>query len=292
MESTTEERGWDGGEQPATPLAVGDVLATTFRTIGAHAGPIAMLTSAIVVPTTLVTIALQVAQYQLVRGAPAGSMEEALGSIVFGLGSLLVALVSWVVGVIVHGAMLHLTLETMQGRAATPQQALRAAMPRFLSLLGTTFLVGILTFVGSMLCIAPGFIAMTWLAVAAPACFAERIGPIDAMQRSIELTEGHRLAVFLAYFVLIVTFGTLLCCVVSPAMVSAVQQAQESIESGRPADALQDPLTPMALVSDVLGMALQIVMMAVLSIAPAVMYARLRGLRDGVDAKAVAQVFA
>jgi hypothetical protein len=281
-----------GGEQAGAPLALGDVVATTFRTLGAHAGPLTMLAAAIVVPTTVVTVLLQVAQYQVTRGMSPAAPEAALASLAFVLASLAVALVSWMVGVVVHGAMLHLTLETLQGRAATTREALRAALPRFLPLLLTTFLVGIITVLGSMLCIAPGYVAMVWLAVAAPACFAERIGPIAAIQRSIELTEGHRLTVFLFYLVMTVTFGTLLCCVISPSMVTAFQQAQESLQSGRPADAAQDPLTPMALVSDVLGMGLQIVTMALFSIAPAVMYARLRGLRDGVDAKTVAQVFA
>ncbi len=271
------------------PLSVGDVMATTSRTLGVHLNEVFLLTSAIAIPSTFLGIAIQFAQYYAATSAPLGSVESAMRSLVVSLGSIPLVIVSWLAAVVVQGAILHLTLESLEGRTATLRESLRAVRPRYFALVFTTLLVGIITVIGIFLCIIPGFIALTFLAIAAPVCFRESLGPIDSLQRSIELTEGHRWAVFAIYLLLVVGFGTLLCCAISPSLVPLVQQTQESIQHG--AMSAQNPLTPMSLLSSFLSMCLQIVMSAFSTIIPGVIYARLRGLRDNVDAQKVAQVF-
>lgn len=271
------------------PLMLTDVIATTFRTMGAHAGRIVLLTSAIAIPTTVLTVAVQAVQYYLFRDAALGSREAMMGPLVSLGGTIPILLLSWLAGVVVQGAILHLTLEALQGRTATLRAALDAVRPRYFALLGVTFLVALITMIGVMFCFAPGVIAMVFLAVAVPACFSEGIGPLDSLKRSVELTEGHRLPIFFIYLVLTLGVGTLFCCVMSPAMFSVFQQAQESARSGLMP--VQNPLAPLALLSDVLSMGLQIVMMGFMTTLVAVMYTRLRGLRDNVDAHKVAQVF-
>lgn len=271
------------------PLSVGDVIATTSRTLGTHAKVIFLLTSALVIPSTLLGIAIQWLQYYAATSAPPGSMEAATRSLWVSLSTLPVVIITWLAAVVVHGAILHITLESLQGRSATLRESLRAMRPRYFALVFTMFLVGIITGIGIFLCIVPGFIALTFLAIALPVCFRENLGPIDSLQRSIELTEGHRWTIFVIYLLITVGFGTLMCCVLSPSMVSLFQQTQESMQRGTVF--VQDPLTPMSLFSNFLSMCLQTVISAFSTIIPCVIYARLRGLRDNVDAQKLAQVF-
>lgn len=276
-------------EYAPVPLTITEVFATTFRTMGAHAGRIVLLTSAVVIPTTVLTVAIQAIQYYFFGGAALGSREAIMGPLVTLAGMIPIALLSWLAGIVVQGAILHFTLETLQGRTATFREALDAVRPRYLALLGVSFLVALITMVGVMLCFVPGFIAMVLLSAAIPACFSEHIGPLASLKRSVELTEGRRLTLFFIYVVLVVGLGTLFCCVMSPAMVSAYQQAQDAAQRGLAA--AQNPLAPLSLLSNLLSMGLQVVIMGFMSTLVAVLYTRLRGLRDNIDAHRVAQVF-
>lgn len=292
----TDDTRHDGAESAsAEQLGVADVLATTFRTIGANPSSTLGLTAALVVPATLINLALQIVQFYLlgdVESDPGGSMVAALGMMAIGAVTLAVAILTMLGTVIAAGALTHVTIETLLGRRTTVGVAMRASLGRVLPLVGTALVTGVLQFVGMFLCFVPGVIAWVWLVLALPSCLAEKVGPIEALQRSVELTEGHRLTIFLIGLVLGGAFMTVSLCVLSPSLVELFQQVQESVETGVPFTGLQDPLSPMQLVSTLLSMALQTVGVAVFSVMPAVMYVRLRGLRESVDANAVAQVFA
>ncbi|MDQ3035054.1 MAG: hypothetical protein M3Y87_21785 [Myxococcota bacterium] len=280
-----------GSAATGTPLEVGDVLATTFRTIGANAGPVFGLTAAVVIPSTLVGIALQVVQHYALRDLIAGGTLDpsaaAIGALVIGFGTLVITILSALATIALQGALTHLTIESLLGRGATAGEAVRASLGRLLPLIGTAFLAGLISMIGIFLCIVPGVIAWVWLVVAVPVCFAERLGPLDALQRSVELTEGHRLTIFLVGLVLTVALTAITMCVISPAMVVAFQQA---LDRGGAATALEDPLAPLQLLTAALSAIVQTFGIAVLSVMPAVVFVRLRGL-GGVDAKAVARVF-
>ncbi len=61
--------------------------------------------------------------------------------------------------------------------------------------------------VGALLCVIPGiFLALVW-AVAVPVGVVEHVGPIDALTRSWQLTQGQWLPLFLMLFVLAMCFG-------------------------------------------------------------------------------------
>lgn len=290
MENESDARPWDGSGQPQTPLALGDVLSTAFRTIGASPGPLFGLAAAVIVPTALGNVALQVVQYFVVGSDVPPTATSALVSLAFSLMTLLLVIVSAIAGTIVQGALFHVAIESLLGRRATTGEAVRVGLSRFLPLFAANLLIGLAVGVGTFLCLVPGLVAWTWLAVAAPACVYERIGPIDALQRSIDLTEGHRVTILLVWLLVGSAASALFCCVLTPAMMSAFEQVQQSSLSG--VAPVASPLAPGALISDALSTLLQIGFLPLLYALHSVMYVRLRGLREGVDASAVARVFA
>ena len=268
------------------PLELGDLLATTFRTIGANAASHLGLAAAVTIPSAAIGLVLQIVQHQLTqRALYGGSPEALLGAGAFGLGSLVVALLSFMVLVWGQGAMARIAVDRVRGRSLGARDALMATLPRYPALLGATFLVALATGVGSLLCLLPGIIAYLWLVVAVPAAACEEIGPLDALGRSIDLTEGSRLTIFLAALVVGLAFMALTFCILSPVMFSAVQ-------SGIDPETLQDPLAPIQLFSSAMVTAVQMAWIVVSSVLNAVIYAKLRGLRDEVDARSVAEVFA
>src|SRR5690348_13132389 len=85
--------------------------------------------------------------------------------------------------------------QAMQGRRFRVAESLGKGLARFVPVLGTTLLSTLITGLGSVL-IVPGLIAMSMLYVALPVCVVERLGPVDSLSRSADLTKGHRWKVF------------------------------------------------------------------------------------------------
>lgn len=269
-----------------TPLELGDLLATTFRTIGASAGAYVGLAAAVTLPSAAIGLVLQIVQYELTQGMPyftdVTDVLAATGA--FGIASIVVAIVAFAAGAWVQGAMTRVAVDRVRGRSLGTRDALMATLPRYPAMLGASFLFVLATGLGSMLCLVPGVIAYLWLVVALPAAACEEIGPTQALGRSIDLTEGARLTIFLACLVVGVAFLALSMCIVSPMMFQAFQSPDLA--------ALQNPLAPTQLVSTAFGTVLQLAWMVGITVMNAVIYAKLRGLRDEVDAESVAEVFA
>ena len=85
----------------------------------------------------------------------------------------------------------------------------------FLPLLGETILVGLVVLIGTMFCIIPGFVAAGLLMFAAPLCVERKMGVIEAMRASYEMTKQNILIFTLFAFILqlIVSAGTYICYV-------------------------------------------------------------------------------
>jgi len=66
--------------------------------------------------------------------------------------------------------MLHIAFQDMGGYRVSLSQSVRAALGRWLPLIGLTICIGLAIGVGFLLLIVPGFILMTMLYVATPAC--------------------------------------------------------------------------------------------------------------------------
>ena len=147
--------------------------------------------------------------------------------------------------------------------------------------LGTAWLTNLIVGLGVLCFIVPGLLASIWFCVAIPAAVAEGVRARDAMQRSSALTEGHRGTAF----ALNIAYGLLLLLTIVLTIAPGVWLGFSAEESGQ-------PLSEAVLVlTTVLPTAVQALVVAYGSALFTVFYARLRGVKDGVDADELARVF-
>jgi hypothetical protein len=92
--------------------------------------------------------------------------------------------------------ILHTAFQDMGGYRVSLSQSVRAALGRWLPLIGLIICTGLAIGVGFLLLIVPGFILMAMWYVAMPACVVERLGVSASMARSSALTKGYRWQIF------------------------------------------------------------------------------------------------
>ena len=124
--------------------------------------------------------------------------------------AIAIALVSVVVAVllamITQGALVRATVAYTEGRKASFGESAMAGLSVALPL----FLLGILSSLGIafgfLLLFVPGIMLYVMWSVAAPALVEERLGPIEALGRSRDLTRGARWKVFGLTLVVLVVY--------------------------------------------------------------------------------------
>jgi hypothetical protein len=82
--------------------------------------------------------------------------------------------------------------QELRGRPVNAAESIRRILPRFLPVLIAASLNTFLLLLGLICCFIPGLVASTVLAVTVPVCLMEHLGPIRSMNRSAQLTHGHR----------------------------------------------------------------------------------------------------
>ncbi|MCP3961435.1 MAG: hypothetical protein GY719_26620 [bacterium] len=109
---------------------------------------------------------------------------------------------------IATAALVYGVFRSMRGQIVTTSECIRVGVSRWLGVVLLSLLLAIATFVGYMLCIAPGVIVTCGMFVAVPALMVEELNAFDATQRSWALTDGYKLAVFGVVLVLgVIGFG-------------------------------------------------------------------------------------
>ncbi|HYE26806.1 MAG TPA: glycerophosphoryl diester phosphodiesterase membrane domain-containing protein [Allosphingosinicella sp.] len=124
--------------------------------------------------------------------------------------AIAIAIVSIVVavllGMITQGALVRATVAYSEGRKASFGESAMAG----LSVVVPLFLVGLLSSLGIalgfLLLIVPGVILYVMWSVAAPALVEEKLGPVEALGRSRDLTRGARWKIFGLTLVMIVIY--------------------------------------------------------------------------------------
>lgn len=268
-------------------LELGDTIQEALRAVGTNFVTFAVLGALVIVPYTALGVAIATLTTPFTQDLVLGrvDLDRMLAALAVALPAyvaiLLVTTATYSVG---QGAVMYATVEHLVGRRASLVDALRAGLSRAFSLFACALLVNVVIVAGCALCCAPGVVALVWLIAALPACAVEKLGPIASIQRSIELTEGNRGMIFLIGLIVFLAFFGLSVCILGPTSLIAGQGLG-------PAE-LPDPLSPAQLVSATINMVMQIGWFMIGSAIIAVIYARLRGLREDVDAAALSRVFA
>jgi len=117
------------------------------------------------------------------------------------LGTVFSSLLMMVGAMLCQAALTKSVSETYLGREISVGQAYRAILPRFLSLLGASLLVGLAVWFGFLLLIVPGVIFALWLFLTTPSIVVENQRAIQGMSRSKALVSGNLGKVFAVAFV-------------------------------------------------------------------------------------------
>lgn len=226
---------------------MGDVLRTSFQALFANILVIGPMTALCLVPTIAGRYAFQILVQPHLQG------EDFNG--LFG-SSLLFMLVTEVLKYFAEAAVTFVVVEHLAGRKVEIGHGLHVTFGRFLPITGTALLVTASVGFGAIFAFVPGIILACMMFVAVPACVVEGVGPFAAIGRSLKLTKGRLMPVFLV-------LATWLGIAVLTSLGGFVGV-------------------------DWIGEILRTMLFAVMG---AVVYVRLRGIRDGIDAVSMASVF-
>ncbi|MBO6935477.1 MAG: glycerophosphoryl diester phosphodiesterase membrane domain-containing protein [Deltaproteobacteria bacterium] len=133
--------------------------------------------------------------------------------------------------------------------------------------------------------IAPIVWIMILFFLAIPAAVAEQCGPIEAMQRSLRLTKGHRLKILAGLLVILVVFVVVV--ILGMIVTAPFGGGQIDPSTGQ----MQGMSTGALIIGTIVGIGQTMVLLTMLSSFAGVTYAKIRGVDEGVDAASIASVF-
>jgi hypothetical protein len=88
--------------------------------------------------------------------------------------------------------LIYGAFQELRGQPVSLGQSLQAGLRRIIPVIGLAISASVLMALGFILFTVPGVIVATMLFVATPVCVVERLGPFASMDRSAQLTKGHR----------------------------------------------------------------------------------------------------
>lgn len=168
-------------------LNIGSIISRSFSTMMKK--PVVFL--GLTAVAALVPAIVQIATFPSQGGSAFGSI----------LGSIL--------GMIIQATVAYAVFQIARGQSVSMAECFNRATGHFLPILLASILVGLLVGVGMVLLVIPGVIISCILAVTLPACVVEKLGAVDSLKRSAELTKGNRLQIFLLYLVVGIVIGVL-----------------------------------------------------------------------------------
>jgi hypothetical protein len=261
-----------------TPVNVGAgefrisaVIGRTFSVFRRNLGAILMIIGLASLPYLIID--LQTAQtFQALLQHPAPdpeALQELNEKSPLSNGLQIVAIV---LAVLAQNGIYYGTYQALTGQGFPVVAALRRAVVRFFPVIAVSLIFGLGVLVASLFLIVPGIIlALAWM-VAFQACVVEELGPLKSLSRSAALTKGHRWKIFgtviLAFIGTLISFGVIF---------AAIFAAIYALHSG---------------VAFAIGQfLLQVLLLSLASIFPAVVYYELRLAKEGVGAEKIAVVF-
>jgi hypothetical protein len=159
--------------------------------------------------------------------------------------------------------------QQMRGASPSISACLQVGLSTLFPLVGLAIVQGLGIFLGLLACVIPAIILTVRWAVAVPAKVEERVSVSDALSRSTFLTEGYRWQVF-GVLVIIGAINIGLTIVLVLIFAAKTQSGGFQFAASL----------------------LSIVTTGLSATASAVMYYRLRGVKEGIDVDQISSVFA
>ena len=180
----------------------------------------------------------------------------------------------------VMAAIVQAGLRRVRGEPVSLGDALGAAGRSYFPVFGLLFLVG-LAYIGTICTVVVPFILLTGWSASLPVLLAERLGPVEAMKRSWELTRGLRWQVFGGFCVLVLIMWAVACMFQGIVMGAIV---------GVTAGAGGDPTASMP-IAQAASLLVQGLEHTLFSTGTAVVYHQLRVATEGPATSTLGQVF-
>jgi hypothetical protein len=197
------------------------------------------------------------------RGAELG---DALVSPAFVAALVVGVLLGMAIVVAQTAGLSHGTVRFLAGGQPEIGAMWRVGFRRLLPVLGVSLLFSLAVGFGCLLLLVPGVMAGAALCLAIPVAAVEGRGVLESFSRSVALTEGHRMSLFLAFLVIVaINFG-----------VSMVGGFLALI---------------LPIVGQLISLGLNVLIGSLAVVLPAVAYFDLKVAKEGLDAAGLAKVF-
>jgi hypothetical protein len=180
-----------------------------------------------------------------------------------------VTLIGALLGAFISAASSYGVYEDLRGQNFSVGSALRIALSCLVPIVAASVLMLVAIEIGFALLIVPGLMIACRYYVAIAACVSERLGPLESMKRSAELTAGRRWPIL---GLMVIVYGV--------AAVPSYFFQQQLYMVG--------PQYNLFLIA---GMLYHIVVSGVQAVVAAVAYFRLRQEKEGVDISQLTTVF-
>lgn len=199
-----------GGDQPTNtiyepvPLDVGAVLERTFELLRDNPATVLGAVLLSIAPGVLIGIGDFVMQLAV------ASLEDPDISMMYSVASLGLSFVSFLIGVFLQLGLVRILLNVSRGHDAE-MGMLVSQGHLFVSGIVAAMLVGLVSVVGTLLCIVPGVIAYLGLQFFTYLIVDRGLGPIEALSQSWALTDGNKLNLFVIGLVFFIGGLALTC---------------------------------------------------------------------------------
>lgn len=168
----------------------GRVVGRTFRVIGDNLRLFAIAASLLVVLPVFAATTI---------GLAGGS------AMTFGLSSIGGGLIAAVGGLVLQGVVVYAAISKLNGRSIETGEVVNVGLRFALPLFGLAIISTFGLMIGFLLLFVPGLILCVIWSVASPSLVMEKRGVFESLQRSRDLTRGHRWSIFgllVVYFIL------------------------------------------------------------------------------------------
>ncbi|HLG88291.1 MAG TPA: glycerophosphoryl diester phosphodiesterase membrane domain-containing protein [Alphaproteobacteria bacterium] len=180
--------------EPAGEFRIGRVLSRALTITSRNIVKIAIIVGVPFLPLLLVGASF---------AGPRPDLHRMAGPLIFsGIITILLAALSQVV-------VIHAAFQSMRGRPISIGESLSKGLVRFLPVIGLAIVMAFGIVIGFVLLVVPGFMLLTRWYLAIPACVVESAPVFGSLERSAQLTKGHRWQILGLYLVVAVVGGIL-----------------------------------------------------------------------------------
>lgn len=249
----------------------GRVVQRTFKVIGDNIGLFAGAAGALVVaPVFLATTV--------------GLLGKSVWA--FGLSNVIGGLLAAIGAFVLQGVIVFVAISKLNGRAVETGEAVNVGARFGLPLFGLAIISTMGIGLGFLLLFVPGLILAVMWAVAVPALIMEKRGVFASLQRSRDLTRGHRWSIFgllVVWFVISIIVSMIVQAISGAAGVTSTVAA--AMEGGAAR------LTPMIVLATLLSSLSSGLQSVIGAAGVSSIYYELRTTKEGVAPDQLAAVF-